>query len=133
MFREALRLYPPVWALARIATRPYQLGPYPIPERGTIVISQWVVHRRPGYFADPLRFWPERWLDGPPPPAGAYFPFAAGGRMCIGERFAMLEGTLVLAAIARTWRVVPEGPAPQLDARFTLRPRQGLPARVRAA
>jgi cytochrome P450 len=53
--------------------------------------------------------------------------------MCIGERFAMLEGTLVLAAIARTWQVVPEGPAPQLDARFTLRPRQGLPARVRAA
>jgi cytochrome P450 len=133
VFREALRLYPPVWALARIATRPYQLGPYAIPERGTIVISQWVVHRRQGYFADPARFWPERWLDGPPPPAGAYFPFAAGGRMCIGERFAMLEGTLVLAAIARAWRVVPEGPAPRLDARFTLRPRQGLPARVLAA
>jgi cytochrome P450 len=133
VFREALRLYPPVWALARIATRPYQLGPYAIPDRGTIVISQWVVHRRPGYFADPQRFSPERWIDGPAPPAGAYFPFAAGGRMCIGERFAMLEGTLVLAAIARTWQVVPEGPAPQLDARFTLRPRQGLPARVRAA
>jgi cytochrome P450 len=133
VFREALRLYPPVWALARISTRPYQLGSYPIPERATIVTSQWVVHRRPGYFADPLRFWPERWLDGPAPPSGAYFPFAAGGRMCIGERFAMLEGTLVLAAIARTWRVVPEGPPPQLDARFTLRPRQGLPARVRAA
>jgi cytochrome P450 len=133
VFREALRLYPPVWALARISTRPYRLGPYAIPERGTIVASQWVVHRRPGYFADPIRFWPERWLDGPAPPAGAYFPFAAGGRMCIGERFAMLEGTLVLAAIARTWQIVPEGPAPQLDARFTLRPRQGLPARVRAA
>ena len=133
VFREALRLYPPVWALARITTRPYQLGPYPIPERGTIVISQWVVHRRPEHFADPERFSPERWLEGPPPPVGAYFPFAAGGRMCIGERFAMLEGTLVLAAIARDWRIVPEGPAPRLDARFTLRPRQGLPARVRAA
>jgi cytochrome P450 len=133
VFREALRLYPPVWALARITTRPYQLGPYAIPEQGTIVISQWVVHRGPEYFADPERFSPERWLEGPPPPVGAYFPFAAGGRMCIGERFAMLEGTLVLAAIARDWQIVPEGPAPRLDARFTLRPRQGLPARVRAA
>jgi cytochrome P450 len=133
VFREALRLYPPVWALARIATRPYDLGPYRVPERGTIVTSQWVVHRRSAYFADPLRFAPERWLEGPPPPAGAYFPFAAGSRMCIGERFAMLEGTLVLAAIGRTWRVVPEPGAPHIDARFTLRPRNGLPARVLAA
>jgi cytochrome P450 len=130
VFREALRLYPPVWAIARIATRPYDLGPYRVPECGTIVMSQWVVHRRPAYFADPARFLPERWIDGPPPPAGAYFPFAAGSRMCIGERFALLEGTLVLAAIARTWRVVPEPGPPQIDARFTLRPRHGLPARV---
>jgi len=133
VFREALRLYPPVWALARIATRPYRLGPYLVPDRGTIVTSQWVVQRSPAYFADPLRFAPERWLEGPPPPAGAYFPFAAGPRMCIGERFAMLEGTLVLAAIGRTWRVVPDGDPPHLDARFTLRPRHGLAATVRAA
>jgi cytochrome P450 len=134
VFREALRLYPPVWALARIATRPYRLGPYLVPEGGTIVTSQWVVQRRPDYFPQPLRFSPERWLEGsPPPPAGAYFPFAAGPRMCIGERFAMLEGTLVLAAIGRAWRVVPEVERPLLDARFTLRPRAGLPAQVRAA
>jgi cytochrome P450 len=133
VFREALRLYPPVWALARIATRPYDLGPYRVPDRGTIVMSQWVVHRRAAYFADPLRFAPERWLNGPPPPAGAYFPFAAGSRMCIGERFAMLEGTLVLAAIGRTWQVVPKPASPHIDARFTLRPRHGLPARVLAA
>jgi cytochrome P450 len=53
--------------------------------------------------------------------------------MCIGERFAMLEGTLVLAAIGRSWRVVPGAEAPRVDARFTLRPRHGLPAIVRAA
>ena len=53
--------------------------------------------------------------------------------MCIGERFAMLEGVLVLAAIARAWRLVPEAERPQIDARFTLRPHGGLPARVRAA
>jgi cytochrome P450 len=133
VFREALRLYPPVWALARIATRPYALGPYAVPEGGTIVMSQWVVHRSERYYPDPLRFAPERWLDGPAPPPGAYFPFAAGPRMCIGERFAMLEGTLVLAAIGRSWRVVPGAEAPRIDARFTLRPRAGLPATVRAA
>ena len=72
VFRETLRLYPPVWALARIATRPYELGPYRVPERGTIVTSQWVVQRRAEYFADPLRFAPERWLAGPA---------AAGGRL----------------------------------------------------
>ena len=125
MFRESLRLYPPVWALARIATRPYELGAYAVPEGGTIVMSQWVVHRDPRYFPDPLRFPPERWLDGPAPPPGAYFPFAAGPRMCIGERFAMLEGTLVLAAIGgRGGRA--GGRAPPLDARFTLRPHGGL-------
>ena len=67
VFREALRLYPPVWALARISTRPYQLGPYAIPERGTIVASQWVVHRRPGYFADLLPGVVGVPLPGPPP------------------------------------------------------------------
>ena len=133
VFREALRLYPPVWALARIATRPYALGPYAVPEGGTIVMSQWVVQRSDRYFPDPLRFAPERWIDGPAPAPGAYFPFAAGPRMCIGERFAMLEGTLVLAAIGRAWRVVPGTEAPRIDARFTLRPRHGLAATVRAA
>jgi cytochrome P450 len=133
VFRESLRLYPPVWALARIATRPYALGPYAVPEGGTIVMSQWVVQRSERSFPDPLRFAPERWIDGPAPPPGAYFPFAAGPRMCIGERFAMLEGTLVLAAIGRAWRVVPGAEPPRIDARFTLRPRGGLPATVRAA
>jgi cytochrome P450 len=134
VFRETLRLYPPVWALARIATAPYRLGGYDVPEGGTIITSQWVVHRRERYFAEPLRFVPERWLDGAaPPPPGAYFPFAAGGRMCIGERFAMLEGTLVLADLARRWRIEPTVSDPAIDARFTLRPHGGLPAVVAAA
>jgi cytochrome P450 len=130
VFREALRLYPPVWALARIATAPYRLGEHAVPEGGTVIMSQWVVHRDPRNFRAPLAFRPERWLDGAQPPAGAYFPFAAGPRICIGERFAMLEGALILATVAQRWRVAPLPPAPRLDARFTLRPRGGLPARV---
>jgi cytochrome P450 len=128
VFREALRLYPPVWALARIATEPYRLGGRDVPAGGTIVASQWVVQRSGEHFHDPLAFAPTRWLDEPPPPAGSYFPFAAGPRICIGERFSMLEGTLVLATLARRWRVIQHDAVPRLDARFTLRPRNGLPA-----
>lgn len=130
--RESLRLYPPVWALARIATDTYRLGDWDVPEGGTIVTSQWVVHRSPEHFADPLAFRPRRWLDDPPPPRGAYFPFAAGPRICVGERFAMLEAMLVLAVLVRRWHVEPLVADPRLDARFTLRPRGGLPAAIRA-
>ena len=134
VFREALRLYPPVWALARIATRDVRLGRLSLAEGGTVVISQWVVHRDPANFDRPLAFHPERWLPPhEPPPAGAYFPFGAGSRLCIGERFAWLEGVLVLATLARRWRVIPHDPAPAIDARFTLRPRGGMPATIRAA
>jgi cytochrome P450 len=128
VFREALRLYPPVWALARIATRPYTLGEYRVPSGGTVIMSQWVVHRAAEHFADPLVFGPQRWLDDPAPQPGTYFPFATGPRVCIGERFALLEGTLVLATLARHWHVEPLTAEPRIDARFTLRPRGGLPA-----
>jgi cytochrome P450 len=118
-----------VWALARITTAPYMLGDHAVPEGGTIITSQWVVHRRAEYFRDPQRFQPERWLDGAEaPPAGAYFPFAAGSRICVGERFAMLEGTLILATLAQRWRVLVSPREPRIDARFTLRPRGGLEA-----
>jgi cytochrome P450 len=130
--REALRLYPPVWALARIAKEPYALGPYAIPKGGTIITSQWVVQRCADYFQEPLSFRPSRWIDGPAPQPGSYFPFAGGPRMCIGERFALLEATLALATLAQRWHVVPLDPRPQIDPRFTLRPRGGLRAVTRA-
>ncbi len=130
VFLESLRLYPPVWAIARIATQPYSLGGHHVPQGGTIVMSQWVVHRDARNFDDPSRFAPERWLGGRTSAAGSYFPFAAGSRICIGEWFAMLEGTLVLATIARHWRIAPQDANPRLDPRFTLRPSHGLPALV---
>jgi cytochrome P450 len=133
VFRESLRLYPPVWALARIATRPVQLAGLSVPAGRTVVMSQWVVHRDPASFDQPQAFRPERWLNRFQPAPGSYFPFGAGSRICIGERFAMLEGTLVLAALARRWRLVPHAPAPRVDPRFTLRPHGGLPATVRRA
>src|SRR3954469_1221123 len=132
VFREALRLYPPVWALARIASQDVDLGELALPAGSTAIMSQWVVHRDASNFAEPHRFRPERWIDGPAPAQGAYFPFGGGARLCIGERFAMLEGVLVLATLARRWDVRPLDRAPRIDARFTLRPRGGMPAHVRA-
>jgi len=133
VFRESLRLYPPVWALARIASEPFQLGGRELAPGATIVMSQWVVHRDPANFERPWAFEPERWMHGPDPVPCAYFPFGAGSRICIGERFAMLEGTLVLASLARGRRLVPDDPTPRIDPRFTLRPRGGMPATVRPA
>jgi cytochrome P450 len=133
VFCETLRLYPPVWALARIATREVDLGHLVIPDGGTVIMSQWVMHRKPELFEHALAFRPERWLGGPEPHPGAYFPFGRGPRLCIGERFAMLEGVLVLATLAQRWEVEAQDGAPRIDARFTLRPRGGLRARIRAA
>jgi cytochrome P450 len=129
VFMESLRMYPPVWAVARRTTGPYELGGFPMKAGGTVVMSQWVVHRDPRWFEEPDLFRPERWIDAPAPPPGAYFPFGGGPRLCIGERFAITEGVLALATLARRWRVVPDAIGPvTLDPRFTLRPRGGLPA-----
>ena len=75
----------------------------PVPEGAHVIVSQYVTHRDPEHFPDPERFDPTRWLDGLERrlPRGAYVPFGAGTRRCLGDRFAMLEGRLILlAAIA---------------------------------
>ncbi len=131
VFLETLRLYPPVWALARISTEPYELDGWQLDPGATLIMSQWVVHRDARWFPRPTRFLPERWIDQPAPPPGAFFPFGGGPRLCIGERFATAEAVLALATIAQRWRVVPHTPAPGLDPRFTLRPHGGLSATVR--
>jgi cytochrome P450 len=63
-------------------------------------------------------------------PKFAYFPFGAGTRICIGEQFAWMEGTLALATLARRWRVRVLGPDPTPEPIITLRPRGGVPARL---
>jgi cytochrome P450 len=92
-------------------------------------MSQWVMHRHPRYFAEPLTFRPERWLDGLAKqiPAYAYFPFGGGPRVCIGKGFAQMEAALLLATIGQqfAFRLVPGHPVePQPS--ITLRPRHGL-------
>ena len=128
LFSETLRLYPPAWGIGRRALEDYPVGDFLIPARSVILMSPFVVHRDPRWFADPLTFRPERWLaDDSARPKFAYFPFGGGARVCIGERFAWMEGTLLLAAIGQRWRLRLEpGHRVETHARITLRPKHGM-------
>jgi len=107
--KESMRLYPPVWELVREPVVNDVVGGYRIPTGETVSMHQWVLHRDPDLYDDPLAFRPDRWteeMEASLPPY-AYFPFGGGPRRCIGDRFAMLEARLVLATIAQEWRFEP--------------------------
>lgn len=126
---EVLRLYPPAPALGREVTSPFDLGGYRVARGTDVLISQWVAHRDPRYFAEPERFWPERWEDDLARrlPRYAYFPFGGGPRLCIGYAFATMEATLLLATIGQRFRLeLPPGPPVAMAMIPTLRPQGGL-------
>ena len=107
VLKESMRLYPPAWTTGREAAEDVEVGGYRIPKGAQILASPWVVQRDARWFPDPERFDPDRWEGqrGKEIPRFAYFPFGGGPRVCIGQHFAMLEATLMLAVIARRWRV----------------------------
>jgi cytochrome P450 len=135
VFAESMRLYPPAWAMGRRSTAPVTLGEYRIPPGAHFFFSQYVMQRSAEYWDEPLAFRPERHTPEAKAarPRYAYFPFGGGGRQCIGEGFAWMEGVLSLATIAQRWRLhfVPEFPVvPQ--AKITLRPKFPMTMRVEA-
>lgn len=136
VFAEALRLYPPAWSLGRMARESVRVGDYMVPEGSICLLSPYVMHRTPAYFPDPERFDPERFTAEAKQnrPKFAYFPFGAGPRVCIGERFAWMEGVLVLATLAQRWRfrLVP-GQTIETHPQITLRTRYGLKMRLEPA
>ncbi|MEO6004457.1 MAG: cytochrome P450 [Opitutus sp.] len=104
--REALRLYPPVWTLARRTVAEVNLNGFVVPPDSLVLASQWIFHRNPQWFPDPLEFKPERWTNKfrSTLPRFAYFPFGGGSRSCVGENFAWMEFILVVASLAQRWR-----------------------------
>jgi cytochrome P450 len=129
---ESMRLYPPAWVVGYRAVNACTVADWDIPPRALCVMSQFIVHRDERWFPDPERFDPERWTPERQAerPRFAYFPFGGGPRQCIGEQFAWTEGVLLLATIARRWRIRPlrhamAEPYPV----FTLRPGGGVPVR----
>lgn len=128
VFDEALRLYPPAWVITRKAAEPDEVGGYPIVPGTLVLISTYSLHRDPRLWEEPDAFRPQRWIDGPRAPRWAYVPFGAGIRQCIGKDFALVEGVLMLATLAR--RVVvrrrPGSAAPRVSPLVTIRPKGGL-------
>lgn len=108
VWSESLRLYPPAWAVGRLAHQDVEAAGYRLPAGTMLMLSPWVTHRLPELFAEPRCFRPERFdpAHGERHQPYAYFPFGAGPRMCIGAAFATLEGKVLLATIAQ--RFAPE-------------------------
>ena len=129
VIKESMRLYPPAWSLARTVASEFELRGYRIPKGANLVMSQWIMHRHPAYFADPEKFDPDRWrLESLQRlPRFVYFPFGGGPRQCIGASFAMMEAVLLLATIAQRFRLeaVPDHPVVPVPG-FTLRPKHGI-------
>jgi cytochrome P450 len=129
VFREVLRLYPPVPMMVREAAEEDRLRDREV-ERGTqVVLSLWHLHRNERLWSQPHGFDPDRWAQGDAGgcPRGAFLPFSAGPRVCPGAGLAMVEGPLFLALILARWRVeAVEGKVPVPVAQLTVRSRDGI-------
>jgi cytochrome P450 len=129
VIQEVMRLYPPVYAIGREAIHDCEIGGYHVPAGTTLLMSQWVMHRNPRYFAAPEVFNPDRWTEERAKrlPKYAYFPFGGGPRVCIGNTFALLEAVLVLATLLPKVRFAPLPDHPvRPRALVTLRPEYGI-------
>ncbi len=128
-YLETLRLYPPAWVIGRAAAVDHEIAGRVIPAGSVVLISPWVVHRDPRWYADPEEFRPERWdREGAERiPTFAYLPFGAGPRVCIGQPLATLSGALFISTIAQRWQLdlVPGHPVEPAAPLF--RPAHGMP------
>jgi cytochrome P450 len=127
VFREALRLYPPVPMMVREARAADRFRDRDAAPGAQVVISLWHLHRHERLWAAPHDFDPDRWSRDGDGPQGAFLPFAAGPRVCPGAGLAMVEGPLFLAALLARWRVEPvPDRVPVPVAHLTVRSRDGI-------
>jgi cytochrome P450 len=131
VFREAMRLYPPVWLIVRRPIRDWPLKDFTIPAASYIYVSPFTIQRDPRFFAKPTEFRPGRWLSSEDAETRqhkfSYIPFGAAGRKCIGESFAVVEGVLMLAEIANHWKMrLTPGRSVVPEPLVTLRPKNGI-------
>lgn len=126
---ESMRLYPPAFMLTRRVVEPFEVGGHRLAPDTTLMMSQWVVQRDRRWFDAPEAFRPERWEHDLAKrlPRYAYFPFGGGPRLCIGNSFALMEATLLLATIAQRFRftLAPGATVTPLLS-VTLRPAHGI-------
>lgn len=129
IFRESMRIYPPVWSIGRLVEEDYLIDKYTIPKGSSIIMSQYVMHHDDKYYDQPNEFNPDRWTDEFKRhlPRFSYFPFGGGLRGCIGESFAWQEGILMIASISSHWKLalVPKQNI-KMDPGITLNPKNGI-------
>ena len=135
VIREAMRLYPPVYAIFREPQVDVRLGETRVPEGSAVLLSQWLFHRSPRFWDDPEAFDPDRFAPDRrrDRPRFAYFPFGGGPRHCIGKQFSMLEAKLILGTVAQRYRLrrVNEGPL-SLRGSLTMHPEDPVEMRLEA-
>jgi pentalenene oxygenase len=104
---EVLRIRTPAWLVPRVTTREAELAGQRLAPGTTLLYSPYLVHMDPNLFVEPDRFDPDRWLPERVTPAqrAAMIPFGVGNRMCIGNRFSVIEINAALAAVASRWRL----------------------------
>jgi cytochrome P450 len=133
---EAMRLYPPVWAISRTAVKEDEIGGYQVAPGTEVLIFPCVTHRDPRWWPEPERFNPERFAaeNAAARPRCAYLPFGAGPRTCVGLNFAMTEILVVLAMTLQRFRLeLAVDPAKvEAEPSVTLRPRGGVPVRLKS-
>ena len=134
VFRETLRLYPPITFIPRVAAAATRIGRFKV-KRGTmIMVSPWVIHRHRDYWDNPHAFDPDRFTPEREKAikTGTYMPFGLGPRVCVGAGFATTESTLILARLARRFDVVVDhADKVRPVARLTTRPAEQIMCRVR--
>lgn len=135
VIKESMRMYPPVYLLARRSAEEVEIGGFTLPPGSEIVLWIYMTHHDPRWFPEPLSFRPERFTpeNEQKLPKNAYVPFGAGPRVCIGKSFAMMEARLLLATIAQRYRLelVP-GHRVAMKPRVTLNPKYGMRMTARA-
>jgi cytochrome P450 len=128
--KETIRLYPPTWVIGREALNDFELHGYRLPAGTNVLLVPWITHRDARFYHEPERFDPDRWSDSTcrgRQPRFAYFPFGGGPRVCIGAGFAMTEAVLLLATIARRFRLTLASDLPiEMLPFVTLRPKRGI-------
>ena len=133
VIREGMRLYPPVWMLARHVEADDELCGVRVPRDSLVFLSPYATHRNPELFSNPELFDPDRFAPNSDPGRPtteyskfAYFPFGAGPRICIGSSFALMEAQIILAGLRKQFKLRLARGAPIPDPQLTLRARGGI-------
>ncbi|MBS1214216.1 MAG: Cytochrome [Proteobacteria bacterium] len=133
VFEESLRLYPPATGIMRAVARDAELAGHAVPGGSVIFVNICNIHRHPGFWAAADEFQPQRFLEEQEKPSHrlAFMPFGAGPRVCVGNHFALMEGTLLLAMIAQNFELELTRQAVERSLAVTQKPLGGLPIRLR--